>query len=158
MERILSLNEARVGYRPRVRHPPNERAKVLPGDPDWLHSGLTMRLTLKGKSVDFFTVSARACALNRLVRSVRRLEAEGRLPVTPFRPPGRSRAGQKRLYTRGQVLAVARVAEEHGIRKAKRTDGWDALAYALTRAMTVSVWPGADVPTPMNGGDTTTLG
>ncbi len=98
-----------------------------------------MRLTLKGQSVDFFTVSALACALNRSVCSVRRLEAEGRLPVTPFRAPGRSRAGQKRLYTRGQVLGVACVAEKHGIRRAKRTDRWHELADALITAMAVSL-------------------
>ncbi len=139
MERILSLNEARVSYRPRESHPPLERAEVLPGDPGWLHVGLTMRLKDKGALVDFFTIGAVATALGRSVCTVRRLEVEGHLPKASFRAPGRSPTGQKRLYTREQVLAVARVAEEHGIRKAKRTNRWHELADALTTAMTVSV-------------------
>ncbi len=138
MERILSLNEARVGYRPRDRHPPNERAHVLPGDPDFLHWGPTRRLKHHGESVDFFTIGAVALALNRTVGTVRRLETEGILPETPFRAPGRTRAGQKRLYTRDQVLAVARVAEEYGIAIAKRTDDWLQLKEAIAAAMTDS--------------------
>lgn len=104
--RVRSLAEARSGAVPRVRQKPNERAHVLPGDPPYLHAGKTFRLLVHGESTDLFPIGALARGLGRSVGTVRRLEEIGVLKTTPLRYPGRVPAGQPRLYTRQQVLAV----------------------------------------------------
>lgn len=116
-ERVYSLDEARVGYLPPARRAkPLPRASVRPGDPAWLHDGRTLQLPLRGREIDFFTVSIMCHALGRSSESVRRLIRRGVLPETRYRSPGRTQAGQRRLWTREQVLAVATTAEELQLR------------------------------------------
>lgn len=110
--RVYGIQEARPGFLPRRRQPPNPRANVLPGDPPWMHAGKTFQLTVKGTQVDLFPVSVMAAALGRCVAQVRRLEAQGVLPPPIGRKQSRRVAGQYRLYTRAQVLAAARAVLE----------------------------------------------
>ena len=116
-DRVIPANEARSDYAPPApRQGPRPRARVLHGDPEFLHDGRTVRLPLRGKDVDFFGVSVMATALGRSSTSVRRLIRSGVIPETPFRSPGRGTAGQRRLWSREDVIRVAAAAEELGLR------------------------------------------
>ena len=115
-QRILTQHETRSDYlKPARRSTPLPRALVLPGDPAWLHEGITLRLLYRGQLVDLFTISTMATALGRSVGTVRRLEAQGLLPATTLHTQGRSVVGQKRLYTREQVFDAARAILNAGL-------------------------------------------
>jgi hypothetical protein len=79
----------------------------LPNDPSFLHSGYTVRLDVRGQATDLFGIGAVAGALGKSTGTVRRLITDGVLAEPPFRSPGRTWRGQKRLWTREQVLAIA---------------------------------------------------
>lgn len=81
----------------------------LQGDPEYLHHGRPVRLLLNGTMTDFFTIASVAAAVGRSTGTVRRWLREGRLAETPYRTPGRGPRGQKRLWRREDVLALARL-------------------------------------------------
>lgn len=83
-----------------------------------------MRLLVRGEPTDLFTIGSLARGLGRDVGSVRRLEADGVLPPTRFRTPGKTPAGQQRLYTRQQVLTAVAAAEQEGV-LGRRPRRWD---------------------------------
>ena len=115
-QRVLTQHETRSDYvKPVRRSTPLPRALVLPSDPAWLHAGITLRLLHRGQLVDLFTISAMATALGRSVATVRRLEARGLVPATTLHTQGRGVVGQKRLYTREQVLDAARACLNAGL-------------------------------------------
>lgn len=93
---------------------------MLAGDTGWLHEGYTVQLRHRGEMTDFFGISVMANALDRSPGTVRRLIAAGVLPEARFWAPGRPPYGRKRLWTRGQVLAVADLVDELGLRTRPR--------------------------------------
>lgn len=137
--RAYSLAEAASGYcpPPRVAY---VRAHVLPSDPDFLHRGYTVRLLVNGTMTDLFGIGCVAASLDRSVCTVRRLETEGILPPARYRSPGRGRTGQKRLYTREQVLEL-RAQATHVFAGARRVRSWadEDLRDLFTSDATVSL-------------------
>ncbi len=123
-DRVYALNEARS------EHPAaapadqrRERARVLTGDPPWLHDGLTVRLTLRGEPVDFFGIGVMARGVGRSTGTVRRWITEGLMPETPYRTPGRSPCSQHRMWTREAVLQTAAAVRGLGLDR-RRTRSW----------------------------------
>jgi hypothetical protein len=115
-DRVYTLNEAR-SEQPAAA-PANqrrERARVLAGDPPWLHDGLTVRLTLRGEPVDFFGIGVMARGVGRSPGSLRRWIGEGIIPETPYRTRGRIACAQHRLWTREAVLAMSAAVQELGL-------------------------------------------
>lgn len=121
---------------PPVRHK-RERAHVLPGDPIYLHQGYTVRLMVRDAPTDFFGIGAAAAALRRSPNTVRRLEEAGVLPSPRYRSPGRGNSGQKRLYTREQVLDLRELADNVFAGR-RRVPSWtdDGLASAFATSAT----------------------
>lgn len=135
-DRVVPLHEARSDYvKPVRRATPLPRALEVSGDPDWLHAGRTLRVPLRGDLIDVFPISAMARALGRSSESVRRLIREGVLPEARYRSPARTEAGRKRLWTREELLAVAVVAEELGVR-GRRPRRWSDSELAARLAAT----------------------
>lgn len=93
---------------------------------------------IKGEVVEFFTIGALAAALDRPLVTIRLWIRTGKLPqsfyrmptqqIPVFGPDGKPRGTRelkgRRLYTRGQIEAVIRIAQQHGILHAPRIK-WD---------------------------------
>lgn len=93
---------------------------------------------VNGKTVELFAIGALAAALGRPLVTIRLWTNQGKLPQAIYRLPTRQvplygAHGQvkaykeqkgRRLYTRAQIEAVIRIANEHGILQAARID-WD---------------------------------
>lgn len=75
--------------------------------------------TLKVGGVDreFFTIGNLAKALGRKPVTIRAWERAGVIPKPTFRKPSDDPRGTRRLYTRGQVEGMLRIAEEEGLMK-----------------------------------------
>jgi hypothetical protein len=111
--RVLTLNEARVGFCPSPRRrEPRPRAEVLASDPSWLHDGPTVRLTSGGREIDLFGMTIMCRAIRRGPKSVRELIGKGVLPDARYRTAGRDVRGQHRLWRREELLAVWDAASE----------------------------------------------
>lgn len=117
---------------------PHERATVLPDDPDWLHKGPTLRLLVRGVATDLFTISAMCRAINRTPKTVRLLIAMGMLPDAGHRSPGRTQQGQRRLWTRQEVLAAAAVVEELKLLNCRPQAWADTPLFELISARTAT--------------------
>jgi hypothetical protein len=64
---------------------------------------------------ELFTIGDLAVALLREPATLRLWEERGHLPPADYRFPGQTRAGQRRLYTRKQVLGLIKIAQEEGL-------------------------------------------
>lgn len=71
--------------------------------------------TVRGRTVEFFTIGALAKALNRRVSTIRLWESNGTIPVTIWRAPSEDFRGRQRLYSRDLVEAMIKIAEEEGV-------------------------------------------
>jgi hypothetical protein len=73
--------------------------------------------TIAGKEVELFSISELAEALNRKPVTLRKWEQKGIIPKATFVKPGANQdpRGRRRLYSREQVLALVRLADEEGI-------------------------------------------
>lgn len=102
------------GSKQKVR---NYRRDPLPplDDTEKLDLGTPRIYSVHGREVEFFTLGVLAFALNRKPVTIRKWEADGVLPkpraVTPVSDP----RGRRRLYTKGQILGLVKIAEEEGI-------------------------------------------
>lgn len=67
-------------------------------------------LEINGKDYEMFTIGEVAGKLDRESQTLRKWEANGIIPRTKFQ----NKAG-RRLYTKEQVEALTRIAEEEGI-------------------------------------------
>lgn len=74
-----------------------------------------VELTLRGVLTRFYTVGVLADALERKPPAVRKWERLGYIPETPYRSPGRTKNGQRRLYTRAQIEGLVELAREEGL-------------------------------------------
>lgn len=111
-DRVRTMAEARTGYVAPVRRAaPLPRATVQPGDAGWMHAGWTVQLEVRGRPTDLFGCSIMATALCRSPETVGKLIRSGVLPEAPYRSPGRGRFGQKRLWTRQQIMLAAAAVE-----------------------------------------------
>lgn len=80
------------------------------------------RKIVNGMPVDFFPIGAVCAAFGRPAVTIRLWIRQGHLPPATFRMPDRNGVKGRRLYTREQIEALIRVADEHGIREAGRVD------------------------------------
>lgn len=71
------------------------------------------KVVMNGKEVELFTVGALAQAMERSSQTIREWERYGVIPKAPFEV-GEGR-GKRRLYSRGHIEGLVRIAEEEGI-------------------------------------------
>jgi hypothetical protein len=74
-----------------------------------------LTLEVRGKDVEFYTLGVLAEMLDRLPQTVRKWERQGYLPVSKYRTPGRTKNGQKRIYTRLMIEGIVKIAREEGV-------------------------------------------
>lgn len=65
--------------------------------------------------IDFYTVGTLAEMLGRKAQTIRKWENLGYIPESRFRTPGRTKHGQKRIYTRPMIEGIVKIAHEEGI-------------------------------------------
>lgn len=80
-------------------------------------------LKVKGQTVEFFTIGMLALALGRRPSTLREWEAKGVIPKAKFRTASTDPQKQKRLYTRGQVEGMVKIAQEEGLLGRSRAGG-----------------------------------
>lgn len=74
-----------------------------------------VRVKHRGVDEYLYTIKNLARALGRKEGTLRRLEAEGQLPVTPWHRDSQFPAGRVRMYSRAAIEGVIRIAEEEGL-------------------------------------------
>ena len=97
-----------------------ERRLVNPvpdDEPEGPELGRGRTLLVQGREVEFFGIGDLARVLGRQPVTIRSWENEGILPVPTFSKPGRDKdpRGRRRLYTRGQIEGIWKIAGEEGI-------------------------------------------
>lgn len=74
------------------------------------------KFTVGGKEVEFFSIGQLGKALgNRSPNTMRAWEKEGTLPKSPYVKPSEDPRGRRRMYTRGMVEGLVRIAKEEGV-------------------------------------------
>jgi len=69
-----------------------------------------------GKETEFFSIGQLGKALgNRSAVTLRKWEREGILPKSPYTKPSDDPRGRRRMYTRGMVEGLVKIAKEEGI-------------------------------------------
>ena len=101
------------GTRPRVAHKP---AAEQPRTPDAWDARPKM-LTINGRTLELFYISALARAINRSTRTIHAWEYKNLFPQPVLRVPRRGGQGLpgKRLYSRQFIEGVIRIAKEEGV-------------------------------------------
>lgn len=98
---------------------PGSRQRITPpsGPPDVLGGVTGKTYTIKGKPVELFGIGQVAEALNREPVTIRSWERKGFIPRATFSKPGANQdpRGRRRLWSRAQVEALVRIAQEEGI-------------------------------------------
>lgn len=74
-----------------------------------------VELTLKGVLTRFYSVGVLAERLERKPPAIRKWERLGYIPSSDYRSPGRTKNGQRRLYTRAQIEGLVDIAREEGL-------------------------------------------
>jgi hypothetical protein len=82
-----------------------------------------VELTLRGVPTRFYGVRVLAEKLGRLPAAIRKWERHGYLPETPYRSPGLTTHGQRRMYTRAQIEGLVDIARDEGLLRARRHVG-----------------------------------
>lgn len=94
-------------------------ARALPLDPPaskherW--DTLPRKYSVRGRTVEFFTIGALAKALNRKTATIRAWETNGTIPVSLWRSPSEDYRGKQRLYSRDLIEAIVEIAREEGV-------------------------------------------
>ncbi|WP_189248595.1 helix-turn-helix domain-containing protein [Streptosporangium pseudovulgare] len=76
-----------------------------------------------GREFDLFPIGALAAALDRRPDTIRHWERQGWLPPA-HRSTSYDERGTRRHYTRSQILAIHRIAQEEGVLKPHARPGW----------------------------------
>lgn len=72
--------------------------------------------SIGGREVELFSIGQLATALNRKPATIRKWEQDGTIPKATFTKPGADhKHGRRRLYSRAQIEALVRIAQEEGI-------------------------------------------
>ncbi|MER6825258.1 hypothetical protein ABT352_04655 [Streptosporangium sp. NPDC000563] len=69
----------------------------------------------RGRDFDLFPIGVLAAVLNRRPDTIRQWERDGILPATKNRSTSDDPRGTRRRYTRAQILATHRIAQEEGV-------------------------------------------
>lgn len=88
---------------------------------------------LNSQPVEFYPLGAVATALNRKPVTVRKWETEGIIPRSPYIMPSHDPRGQRRLYTKQQIEALRRIAEEEGILSPSEGGKWKPIEQTQFR-------------------------
>lgn len=110
----------------RLRPEPSVAAKTQSAEGEAWDSRPHIK-TLKGKETEFFTIEALCKAFGgKAPVTVRLWMRKGYIPSATYRLPDVERNGRvikgRRLFTRGQVEALVRIAKQHDILHAKRVE------------------------------------
>lgn len=72
---------------------------------------------VNGKPQEFYKLGSLAGALNRKQVTIRKWESDGVIPNPTFILPSRTKdvRGQRRLYTKEQIMGLRTIAEEEGL-------------------------------------------
>jgi hypothetical protein len=78
---------------------------------------------------EFYPIGRLADALNRQQVTIRKWEADGVIPKATFIMPGQNqdKRGQRRLYTREQILGLREVAKEEGLLEPNENGKWKSI-------------------------------
>jgi|SRR6267142_611116 len=69
-----------------------------------------------GKETEFFSIGQLGKALgNRSPVTLRKWEREGILPKSPYTKPSNDPRGRRRMYTRGMVEGLVKIARDEGV-------------------------------------------
>lgn len=98
---------------------PGSRQEISapPGPPDVLAGETGRMFTIGGREVELFSIGQLAAALNRAPATIRKWEQDGVIPKATYTKPGANQSpnGRRRLYSREQIEALVRIAQEEGI-------------------------------------------
>ncbi|MEN3538834.1 MerR family transcriptional regulator [Microbispora sp. ZYX-F-249] len=86
-----------------------------PADP--LQGRRALVFSERGREFDLFPIGALAAALGRKPDTLRQWEQDGILPPARDRSFSHDERGTRRHYTRAQILAIYRIAQEEGVLK-----------------------------------------
>jgi hypothetical protein len=83
-----------------------------------------------GKIVEFFPIGVLADALNRKTVTIRKWETEGVIPKASFLKPSKNKdvRGQRRIYTKEQIMGLRRIAREEGVLEPSANGKWKDIA------------------------------
>lgn len=101
--------------------------------------------TVAGKSVDFYTIGDLARALNRKSVTMRKWEAEGIIPKARAMAPSTDKRGKRRLYTKGQILGLVKIANEEGILTPTAKGQWKALEETNFRERAIKLFKDLEI-------------
>lgn len=82
---------------------------------------------INGKPVEFYSLGDVARNLNRSPVTIRKMEANGQLPISPFVSPGIDERGKRRLYIKEQIESLRQIAQEEGILYPSSGGKWKAI-------------------------------
>ena len=98
---------------------PGSRQPITPpgGLRDPLAGLVGKKFTIGGREIELFGISELADALNRKPVTIRKWEREGHIPNATYTKPGINKdpRGRRRLYSRAQIEALVKIAQEEGI-------------------------------------------
>lgn len=70
---------------------------------------------VNNQPVELYNIGGLSRALNRKSVTIRKWEAEGTIPVSPYKMPSSDSRGQRRLYSLTHIKALRQLAYEEGI-------------------------------------------
>lgn len=90
--------------------------------------GKSKTFLVQGQPVEFYYIGDVARALNREAVTIRKMENHGDLPLSPYMSPGIDDRGKRRLYTKQQIEALRRIAQEEGVLYPSAKGKWKPIA------------------------------
>lgn len=114
----------------------------LPQEDLQLDLGRSKNYLVGNKLVELFPIGAVARALNRKPVTVRKWESDGIIPNSPYMMKSRDSRGQRRLYSREQIEALRRVAEEEGVLTPSAGGKWKPIEQTDFRAKALKAFKG----------------
>ena len=116
-------------------------ADVVTDDPtEILDLGKAKLVLVNGQPQELYPLGAVARALNRQPVTVRKWESEGVIPRSPFILPSHDPRGQRRLYSKDQIMALRRVAEEEGLLSPNANGKWKSIEETDFRSKALRVF------------------
>lgn len=102
--------------------------------------GKPKQLRVGSEIVDFYTVGTLALALNRKTVTMRKWEDEGVIPKAQYILPSQDPRGQRRLYTKDQILGLRELARQEGILYPSDGGKWAAVEQTKFRERSAQLW------------------
>lgn len=122
----------RRSYTEQRKPEPEKQADIDLGKPRQLRVGTQV--------VDFYTVGTLALALNRKTVTIRKWEQEGIIPKAQYIRPSDDARGQRRLYTKDQIMGLRELARQEGILYPSDGGKWSAVEQTKFRDRSAQLW------------------